>query len=121
MSIVAEIIGSVLGRQVAMAIFRQTENGMADVASVIGTPLLRTQQSGLKNPVRGYVILILRPEPAHGQRTRSLWLRRNSKEPLSTPRLDYRSVADDLRDVAVPDREVAGQQPTGGLVDAMSL
>jgi uncharacterized membrane protein YeaQ/YmgE (transglycosylase-associated protein family) len=36
MSIVAEIVGSVLGRQVAMAIFRQTENGMADLVSVIG-------------------------------------------------------------------------------------
>src|SRR5208283_299541 len=101
MSIVAEIVGSVLGRQVAMAIFRQTENGMAEVASVMEIPLLRTQQNGLNNPVRGYVILILRPEPAHGQRTRSLGRRRDSKEPLSTPRLDHRSVADDLRYVAV--------------------
>ncbi len=51
--------------------------------------------------MRGYVILILRPESAHRQRTRSLWRRRNSKEPLSTPRLDHRSVADDRRDLAV--------------------
>ena len=53
MSIVAEIVGSVLGRQVAMAIFRQTENGMADVASVIGNTSPQDATNGLKNPVRG--------------------------------------------------------------------
>jgi len=63
--------------------------------------------------VRGYVILILRPEPAHGQRTRSLWRRRNSKVPLSTPRLDHRSVADDLRDVAVHTARSLKSRPLG--------
>jgi hypothetical protein len=35
---VAEIIGSVLRRHVAMATFRQTDNGIDDVASVIRHP-----------------------------------------------------------------------------------
>lgn len=44
-SIVAEMIGSVLGRQVAMAILRHTENGTDDVAlskaPIIGIPFHR--------------------------------------------------------------------------------
>ena len=93
-----------------MAIFRQTENGMADVASVIGTPFLRDATKRAQKPRAGL------PDPDSSTRARArpedkvLWLGRNSKEPLSTPRLDHRSVADDLRDVAIQHREVAWSQ-----------
>jgi hypothetical protein len=47
MSIVAEIVGSVRGRQVAMAIFRHTENAIAELASVIEHSSPRATPDGL--------------------------------------------------------------------------
>src|SRR5271166_2044400 len=49
-SMVAQMIGSVLGRQVAMAIFRQTENGTDDAVQIIGTPSLTRVDRGRGGP-----------------------------------------------------------------------
>ena len=108
MSIVAEIVGSVLGRQVAMAIFRQTENGMAvGVFRSSDTPLLGTQGNELRSTVRSYVILSLRPEPAHSKDKVTLAPAQWQRTPIDTPPGPSSTTEQLLADVAIDAREVA--------------